>query len=39
MNGELIGINTAKVSSTEVEGIGYAIPVSQILELIESYMN
>lgn len=39
MNGELIGINTAKVSSTEVEGIGYAIPVSQILELIESYMS
>ena len=39
MNGELIGINTAKVSSTEVEGIGYAISVSQILELIESYMN
>lgn len=36
LNGELIGINTAKVSSTEVEGIGYAIPVSQILELIES---
>ena len=36
MNGELIGINAAKISSTEVEGIGYAIPVSQILELVES---
>lgn len=39
MNGELIGINTAKVSSTEVEGMGYAIPISQVLELINSLMN
>lgn len=39
MNGELIGINTAKVSSTEVEGMGYAIPISQVLDLIESLMN
>lgn len=39
MNGELVGINTAKVSSTDVEGMGYAIPVSQIVDLIESMMN
>lgn len=39
MNGELVGINTAKVSSTDVEGMGYAIPISQVLELIESMMN
>lgn len=39
MNGELIGINTAKVSSTDVEGMGYAIPISQVLELITSLMN
>lgn len=39
MNGELIGINTAKVSSTDVEGMGYAIPISQLLELINSLMN
>lgn len=39
MNGELVGINTAKVSSTDVEGIGYAIPISQVLELISSLMN
>lgn len=39
MNGELIGINTAKVSSTEVEGMGYAIPISQVLELIESMIT
>lgn len=39
MNGELIGINTAKVSSTGVEGMGYAIPITQVLDLIESLMN
>lgn len=39
MSGELIGINTAKVSSTDVEGIGYAIPISQVLELISALMN
>lgn len=38
MDGELKGINTAKVSSTDVEGMGYAIPISQVLELIESLM-
>lgn len=39
MDGELVGINTAKVSSTDVEGMGYAIPISQVLELINSLMN
>ncbi len=39
MSGELVGINTAKVSSTDVEGMGYAIPVSQIMDFIESLMN
>lgn len=39
MNGELIGINTAKVSSTDVEGMGYAIPISQVLDLIESMIS
>ena len=28
MNGELIGINSVKVSSSSVEGMGYAIPIS-----------
>ena len=27
MDGEVIGINTAKLASTEVEGMGYAIPI------------
>lgn len=35
MAGELIGINSAKYSSTEVEGMGYAIPISKVSELIE----
>ena len=39
MDGELVGINTAKVSSTDVEGMGYAIPISQELDLIQSLMN
>ncbi len=39
MNGELVGINTAKISSTGVEGMGYAIPISQVLELITSLIN
>ena len=29
MNGELIGINSVKVASSSVEGMGYAIPISR----------
>lgn len=32
-------INTAKIASTDVEGIGYAIPISQVLELVASLMG
>lgn len=39
MEGKLVGINTAKIASTDVEGIGYAIPISQVLELIASLME
>lgn len=39
MNGNLIGINTAKVSSTDVEGIGYAIPISDVMDLISSFIG
>lgn len=39
MNGEVIGINAAKYSSTEVEGMGYAIPVSQAQDIINELMN
>lgn len=39
MEGKLVGINTAKIASTDVEGIGYAIPISQVLEWITSLME
>lgn len=39
MNGEVIGINSAKYSSTEVEGMGYAIPISTVLDIIENLSN
>ncbi|MCD8002660.1 MAG: trypsin-like peptidase domain-containing protein [Clostridia bacterium] len=39
MNGELIGINSAKLASTEVEGMGYAIPISSIIDILESIIG
>lgn len=39
MKGELVGINSAKVADTTVEGIGYAIPISDIKEDMERMMN
>ncbi len=44
MNGEVIGINVAKSSSSDstsasVEGMGYAIPITQAKEIIEDLSN
>jgi serine protease Do len=39
MAGEVIGINSAKIESTGVEGMGYAIPISDVEELIENLMT
>ena len=39
MQGELVGINSAKLASTEVEGMGYAIPISTASPIIEDLMN
>lgn len=39
MEGELVGINTAKLSDTDVEGMGYAIPISNVTELISQLMT
>lgn len=39
LNGELVGINSAKIASDEVEGMGYAIPISDVYSLIEDLMN
>ena len=38
-NGEVIGINSVKYSSTDVEGIGYAIPMSVAKPIIESLIQ
>lgn len=37
--GEVIGINAAKYSSSSVEGMGFAIPVSSVKNVIENLMN
>lgn len=37
--GEVIGINSVKYSSEEVEGMGYAIPISEALPILEDLMN
>ena len=39
MKGELVGINSAKIAYTTVEGMGYAIPVSRVYDIIENLMN
>ncbi|HJA93028.1 MAG TPA: trypsin-like peptidase domain-containing protein [Candidatus Eisenbergiella merdipullorum] len=39
MKGEVIGINSAKLASTEVEGMGYAIPISRASSIISTLMN
>lgn len=37
--GEVIGINSVKFASQEVEGMGYAIPISNALPMINELMN
>ena len=39
MQGQVIGINSAKIAASEVEGVGYAIPISDVSDLIENLMN
>lgn len=39
MNGEVVGINSAKLASTDVEGMGYAIAVSDVSDILENLMN
>lgn len=39
MKGELIGINSAKYADTDVEGMGYAIPITSALPILESLQN
>ena len=37
--GEVIGINSVKYSDTDVEGIGYAIPISTAMPIIEDLIT
>ncbi len=39
VNGEVVGINSAKLIGDNVEGIGYAIPISDVSDLIRGLMN
>ena len=39
MNGEVVGINSAKLASTAVEGMGYAIAISDVTDTLENLMN
>lgn len=39
MQGEVVAINSAKYSSTEVEGMGYAIPISKAQDIIDNLMT
>src|SRR5699024_6240802 len=37
--GEVIGINTVKLIGREVESIGYAIPITEVIEIINQLIN
>ena len=39
MRGELIGINSAKLSDTDVEGMGYAIAISDVKDSIDTMLQ
>lgn len=39
MKGELVGINSAKIASSEVEGMGFAIPISQAEPILDQMMS
>ena len=38
MSGNLIGINSVKIATTGVEGMGYAIPISEVEGIIDELM-
>ena len=39
MAGNVIGINSVKIATTGVEGMGYAIPISDVESIIENLMS
>ena len=38
-NGEVVGISSSKLAGTMVEGMGYAIPISDVSDIISDLMN
>ena len=38
-DGHVVGIVYAKTSSVQIEGIGYAIPVNSVIDLVENIIN
>lgn len=39
LNGEVVGINSSKLAQTTIEGMGYAIPISDVSDIIDNLMN
>ena len=39
MNGEVVGINSSKIASSSVEGMGFAIPISRAEPILDELMN
>lgn len=39
MKGELVGINSAKLANTKIEGMGYAIPIDAAAPILEELMT
>ncbi len=39
MNGEVVGINSSKIASDTVEGMGFAIPISRAEPILEELMS
>lgn len=39
MSGQLVGINSAKYSDESIEGMGYAIPISSVADIINDLMT
>ncbi|MGF7049325.1 serine protease Do [Paenibacillus sp. DS2015] len=39
LNGKVIGINTMKISDAGVEGLGFAIPMDQVMKTVQELMD
>ena len=39
IKGEVIGINNAKISGSDVEGMGYAIPISKAQDILNDFIS